>query len=330
MKKYFFILTALAVLCSCSKDGQEIPGQPADERNVTVSLSCEPLYTRGFFDDTAAAETWEKKIHTAVVLIFDQGGDLLLRHDLSAAEAASGRAYLSVPALLLRGEELDFYAVANYTVGGDVTTLEQLQNLPDIDLDEYNHPAADFIMYSSKRSQGFVMSGSVRYRMPDYGQTADISIFLKRNVAKIAVRYTVSPDFYFMAGGDVMIESISIRQAASKAYVVEDNGIPAVNGYYGLRQNPSQDGALFYVYPSEEGNYPYVEIIGDFMHSDGHTSHVSFAAPLEGSGNGVIERNGYYRIDVMIGMEWGGVEWELAAKDWNSPLTQKAYPPMSL
>ncbi|MFR6717730.1 hypothetical protein [Alistipes putredinis] len=78
MKKMILAATAaLAMLASCNKHTDEI-ADSATGSVVKITLTDKTPETRAFFDQTAAAESWEKKIGTLTLFVFDGNGDAVL------------------------------------------------------------------------------------------------------------------------------------------------------------------------------------------------------------------------------------------------------------
>ena len=79
MKKMILAATAaLAMLASCNKHTDEI-ADSATGSVVKITLTDKTPETRAFFDQTAAAESWEKKIGTLTLFVFDGNGDAVLQ-----------------------------------------------------------------------------------------------------------------------------------------------------------------------------------------------------------------------------------------------------------
>lgn len=87
MKKMFLAAAAaLAMLASCSKDADEI-ADTAKGGVVKITLTDKtPAMTRAFFGTTAAAESWEKKIGSLTLFVFDGSDRAVLQRRFSAAE----------------------------------------------------------------------------------------------------------------------------------------------------------------------------------------------------------------------------------------------------
>lgn len=98
MKKMFLAAAAaLAMLASCSKDADEI-ADTAKGGVVKITLTDKtPAMTRAFFGTTAAAESWEKKIGSLTLFVFDGSDRAVLQRRFSAAEISGQAATIPVP-----------------------------------------------------------------------------------------------------------------------------------------------------------------------------------------------------------------------------------------
>lgn len=92
MKKMFLAAAAaLAMLASCSKDADEI-ADTAKGGVVKITLTDKtPAMTRAFFGTTAAAESWEKKIGSLTLFVFDGSDRAVLQRRFSAARSPDRR-----------------------------------------------------------------------------------------------------------------------------------------------------------------------------------------------------------------------------------------------
>ncbi len=78
MKKILFAaLAATAMLSSCSKNTEPVNTPEAgDGQQVQITIQSDET-TRAFFDQTAAAEPWEKEITMLYVYVFDKGTGII-------------------------------------------------------------------------------------------------------------------------------------------------------------------------------------------------------------------------------------------------------------
>lgn len=331
MKKFFIAaLAAMALFASCSKDEQ-----PADVSaqggNVTITFSGSGADTRAFFDNTATAEAWESEINTLIVYAFNADGNLILRRDFSPSEVTARKATFSMPKSTL-GTSCTFIAVANYSYG-QVASLSAFNNIMEaVALKDYNG-TFDEVTTGRNREKGFVMNGQTKATVAD---TTPLSISLKRTVAKVAVRATVSPDFSTkFNGGNVRITSATISKASYLSYALWQPGVYAPRtAFYTHTQETggsTSHDSLFYIYENDqESDIGKVTLLLKGIYdSDGNfdTTHdqseVDYTVLLRGSTNGRILRNGYYRVAVTInGLSGSSVETGIVVSDWDGPVTE--------
>ena len=108
MKKMILAATAaLAMLASCNKHTDEI-ADSATGSVVKITLTDKTPETRAFFDQTAAAESWEKKINSLTLFVFDGSGDAVLQRNFTAAEISGQTATIPVQLLCHRQRQRPF------------------------------------------------------------------------------------------------------------------------------------------------------------------------------------------------------------------------------
>lgn len=192
MKKMILAATAaLAMLASCNKHTDEI-ADSATGSVVKITLTDKTPETRAFFDQTAAAESWEKKIGTLTLFVFDGNGDAVLQRNFTAAEISGQTATIPVPDAA-PGQTYSFYAIANGSALSGIGTLDDLRSQAESEIADYNG-TFDEVTTKAKRSAGFTMTGSATKAIAAAGQTTTVQIALERLVSKVAVqpRPTVS------------------------------------------------------------------------------------------------------------------------------------------
>lgn len=329
MKTIIFVLLALPIIITSCHDNDNICEQ--NNSNVVISFSSGAL-TKAFFDDSTEAESWEKQINTAFIVVFDPNGKTVVRKDLTASEIAAGQAVFSVTRDVL-GKECSFYAIANLTWNFDILTKNDLLRLLDTQISAYNGKAEE-VMSGCVREEGFIMTGKTLKTVAQYGSTTHVSITLKRNVAKIAFRYTLGDEFYSVfKGASVRIDKVTVRNTYPHVMMLEESGFQSgSNRSYFYEQEPFRNGALFYVYPmpsqDSETDYALLQLDGVFAPNGNFNAvdellKVQYQLPIEGSGKGEIKRNGYYRIETTIrGISGQDVSALLTASGWESPYTQ--------
>ena len=137
MKKMILAATAaLAMLASCNKHTDEI-ADSATGSVVKITLTDKTPETRAFFDQTAAAESWEKKIGTLTLFVFDGNGDAVLQRNFTAAEISGQTATIPVPDAA-PGQTYSFYAIANGSALSGIGTLDDLRSQAESEIADYN------------------------------------------------------------------------------------------------------------------------------------------------------------------------------------------------
>ena len=187
MKK--MILAATAALASCNKHTDEI-ADSATGSVVKITLTDKTPETRAFFDQTAAAESWEKKIGTLTLFVFDGNGDAVLQRKFTAAEISGQTATIPVPDAA-PGQTYSFYAIANGSALSGIGTLDDLRSQAESEIADYNG-TFDEVTTKAKRSAGFTMTGSATKAIAAAGQTTTVQIALERLVSKVAEQATTA------------------------------------------------------------------------------------------------------------------------------------------
>ena len=326
-----------ALLASCSKNTETGIGHPNDGSGpqVHITLSSQKLGSRAFFDNTATAETWESVLNSMSIYVYDQNGNHVMRKVLTPAEISAKVASFAIPNYL-SSTTCSFYVVANedhgvVNKGSDLLTRQVMGSLLD-----YN---GDFttVTKGSAKSGGFVMTGYTNVAIGAAGQTTQVPVTLKRVVAKVAVRTGLAPEFSVnYGGGTVVIDNVTLSKATDCSYYYYQNGTyGSRSSLTDIRQASVQNGGnwenLFYIYENGEltaGSRPvlilsgYFDADGDLSTIDDHQA-VEYKVELDGSGNGEIKRNAYYRAEVIVkGLTGEGVALNLSVADWEGPITQ--------
>ena len=327
-----------AMLASCSKNAETTVPTPDDGSTpqVQITLKADDQQTRAFFDNTAAAEAWEKEVTALTIYVYDQSGNILVRRSMSASEVAAKSALFSLPNSAA-GKNCTFYVVANANYGEVISTAAMDNQIESLTLDEYNGTFAQ-TAEGRKRSAGFVMTGKTTTAIASAGNTTTVPVTVKRVVAKIAVRAKLADDFTTLYnGGRVVITSANIKQANDFSYSFANaGGVYSGTYLYTHTQASNVSGTeyqnMFYVYERESGGLPankYLITLTGYFDADGNMSttydqsDTEFSITLYGHGDGEIKRNGYYRIDATIkGLSGNGLLVNLTVADWETPVTQ--------
>ena len=339
MKKMFLAAAAaLAMLASCSKDADEI-ADTAKGGVVKITLTDKtPAMTRAFFGTTAAAESWEKKIGSLTLFVFDGSDRAVLQRRFSAAEISGQAATIPVPDAK-PGELYKFYVVANSGNPANVADLTELRSSTESEAASYNG-TFDEVTTKAVRSGGFTMTGSTMKAIAQAGQTTDVQIGIERLVAKIAVQTATDSKFAAAYPGRVKIASATVSRAASSTpYFNEtqhsENRAAVVHNFSQTQASKEQSGKyanLFYVYGSENSN-PAENVLltlegvydndGDFA-TTADQIPISYEVELNGDSGKAISRNTYRRVSVNIsGLTGADVAVTITPADWEGPINQE-------
>lgn len=332
MKSLFLAVTAaLALLVSCSKDYNEIM-ESSVGGVVNVSFAHDESPTRTFFGTTATAEAWEKELKAVTMYVFNRSGNLILQRAFSAEELSGKQAVFALPDVVV-GDSYDFYAVANLQPGG-ITNKASLLAALENDASAYNGTFAD-VSNAAKRSGGFVMSGFTTKAIAAAGSSTDVTIVLKRTVAKIAIEITPSAAFGSVYPGALRINNAIITKAASQTPVIKPETIST--GTMLFRATQVSDAAagkfrnLFYIYENGSlaaGSRVKLSLTATYdkdgnFSTTGDQTLMSYDVELAGTSAGAIQRNGYYRIAITVnGLEGSDATLSITPAEWETPATQ--------
>lgn len=266
------------------------------------------------------------------VFCFASDGNLIVRRNFTDAEVSAKTATFAIPNTAA-GTNVEFYAVANTSIGNDITTKAALLALTETAAVNYNGTFAE-VSTRAKRSGGFLMSGSATKTIAAVGSTTDVSIVLKRSVAKIAVQTALSSAFASKYSGKVRINSAQLSRAASRTPYF--SGVPQTGTMtFTHTQSAGSSGDkynnLFYAFENGslaagsrvlltlEGTY---DRDGDFS-TTADQAPVSYRIELTGGGAGQLLRNGYYRVQVTLdGLTGSDATVRISVAEWETPLTQ--------
>ena len=266
------------------------------------------------------------------VFCFASDGNLIVRRNFTDAEVSAKTATFAIPNTAA-GTNVEFYAVANTSIGNDITTKAALLALTETAAVNYNGTFAE-VSTRAKRSGGFLMSGSATKTIAAVGSTTDVSIVLKRSVAKIAVQTALSSAFASKYSGKVRINSAQLSRAASRTPYF--SGVPQTGTMtFTHTQSAGSSGEkynnLFYAF--ENGNLAAGSRVlltlegtydrdGDFS-TTADQAPVSYRIELTGGGAGQLLRNGYYRVQVTLdGLTGSDATVRISVAEWETPLTQ--------
>ena len=265
------------------------------------------------------------------IFVFDNADNFVIRRDLTSSELAARSATFSLPKSAA-GTECSFYAVANYDASS-AKTRAALTALVEKSAGDYNGTFAE-VSTASKRSGGFVMSGSATKTVGAVNTTTNIGITLKRTVAKIAFQAAVDPSFADKYSGSLTVNSVKLSKAASQSLVVAGTPTPGAMTFSHTQTPASASGkynALFYCFENGSltaGNRVLLEINATYdldgsASTTDDRSEVVYSIELTGKAAGEILRNGYYRIAANItGLVGQDCIVSVTVADWETPVTQ--------
>ena len=330
------ILSAIVLIASvsCTKLSTDEPHRATDERQPTVSIrfASEPAEpgTKAFFD--SSTETWEKALGTLTVLVFDNTGALMVQRDFTSAEPSAKKALFAIPKGTA-GTTCDFYAVANTPVA-NITTKTGLLALLESSAADYNGTFAE-VTTKARRAGGFVMSGSATKSLAATGSQTDVTVALKRTVAKVALQVSLASDFASKYRGAVRINSVKLSTAAMQTPVIKP-ARPSTGGMNSsFTQTPNTVSNtyqnLFYIYENGalgigsrvllEMNATY-DLDGNYS-TTGDQAAMTYSVELDGKTGGQIERKGYYKVNAVLnGLVGNNVSVTVSVADWETPVTQ--------
>lgn len=330
MKNLILMAVAAAtIFTSCQKEET-----PIIEASNDVSISfVDDRTSKAFFDPTTATEAWESTLSELTVLVFDNGGNLIVQRIFNPSEVSAKSANFAIPNTAA-GTACEFYAVANITVPVSVKSKANLLAMLEADPNIYN---STFGQASSMavRSGGFVMSGSASKTLAVPGAKTDVAITLYRTVSKVAIQTATTPEFAVRYYGKVRVNSATISKAANQTNIIAPTTINAGVQNYSYTQSPNDAGGtfqnLFYLFENAAlaaGNRLMLTLETTYDR-DGNFATTSDQAPvtynieLSGAGNGEFNRNGYYRIVVNIdGLTGSDATATIVVAPWASPVTQ--------
>ncbi len=336
MKKLFFAvaIAATTIFASCTKDATQITDKYQEPTTagsvVNISFSEEEQTTRAFFTSSTTAEDFEKEIKSATIFVFDQMGDVIIERNFSTAEMIAARSSFVLPGVETN-DRCKFYVVANTTVTGIASESALLATMEESAL-QYNGTFAE-VTTKSKRSGGFVMTGSTTQTIAS--SATNVSITLKRTVAKVAVQATLGAGFTSSYDGTVRVNKVTLSRAAIGSRLFKQT-TPATGAMaYAHEQLSNKSGNnyqnLFYIYENgilSSGSRVMLTVDATYDR-DGDLSTttdqkpITYQVELDGKASGEIVRNGYYRVAAtIVGVEGSDVTISISAANWETVATQ--------
>lgn len=340
MKEIIFGAMAAAAFASCLNE-KEIYNPKAEQTGSVVTVTFDKAGgqygTRAFFDNTLEAEPYEKTIKSAVIYVFDEQGGIVLRKEFSAQDI-TGLSTTFVLPQGLTGRQCTFHTLANYSdYPENIENETDLLKISDV-TSSYNGPFGD-VSAGNITAGGFAMSGSQKAVIQPQGTPTNVSFVLKRAVAKIAVKVSVDENLAsYYRKAKIFVKSITVSKAPSRMWIVSRPAEAVIPMDYLFTQeskplgNDLDFGNLFYLpetlaLPAAERVSLRIDVMYD---QDGNLSTtddqiaVDWTINIDGTGNGEIRRNGYYRISAVIYGFDSFIEIKsfVTAAEWESPVSQ--------
>lgn len=279
--------------------------QESPIRQYEVSLNIESPLCRSL--SGIASETWEKKINTASIYIFDSNRKSIFIKKLNATEISgintgtSPNITFSLPTKI---NTCDIYVVANTIPSASVTTKAAFLTSIEQDIASYNGTFAATTT-SALRPNGFVMTGNQPNVSLNATGTTSISIPLKRIVAKLALEVNISA---LITLGTSTVTTVTINQSAPVSNLFPFSPLNTTGTAIQLSQtaqvttgNTRQFKAFFYIYENgtrtpASNQIKITFLIVNTVPIIGSTTY-TYNVSVTGSGSGQINRNnGYYVI----------------------------------
>lgn len=227
---------------------------------------------------------------------------------------------------------MDFYAVANIALGA-INTKAELLALTETVAADYNGNFAE-VSTKCRRTGGFLMTGSQTRMIAAAGSPTDVTIPLKRTVAKIAIQTTLSADFASKYPGKVRINTATLSKAASQTPYIGGAANPGGMNFTCIQSAGEASGNynnLFYLFENGTlsiGSRVTVTLDGLYdrdgnFSTTGDQTPVTYTTELTGAADGQLLRNGYYRVAVNVaGLTGQDVTATVTVADWQTPVTQ--------
>ena len=331
-KTILFSLWASACFAflSCSKD--QVNDVVTDNGSITIRFTQSNAFTRSLFDNTAAAEPWERAVNS-ITLYFYDAAKLLVERNLTADEIAAGRVVFSLPRSFSGTGTI--YAIANRSIEEDVSVENRIQAIIESDAGAYNGTIEE-VSSKSVRNGGFLLSGFVSHNFTaSVSNKTDIAIVLRRTVAKVHLKTVIAPLFYQRYPGKLKITSVQLKNAALQTFVFDNNGIyMGAMGYSHTQLPVFHDNDyynLFYLFenPPLPAESCVTMAITGIWDRDGDFDTVTdqeeviYYAPVAGTKDGEIKRNGCYFVTANItGLGGNAVDCTITVSDWESPVNE--------
>ncbi len=299
----------LLIFISCTSPfpEEEIPEK---EEGARLYITIGKPQTRSL--NGTAAESWEKRLNTAYIYIFQAAtGKLIYLHTLSASSlnalnnATNNTVAFTIP--LTGSQTYNIYMVANTTPSASISTESSFLTSVEQDIASYNGKYSD-ITTKALRSKGFVMTASSKGVTLTNGSNATINLSLQRIVAKIGIEINLAA---VISLGTSVVTDVTISQSApvSNLFPLAAGNTTgsAVNLTQTAQQNTSNAGlynAFFYIYENDARNASANRVKLTFKVVNTTLLNIqttyTYNAALNGDGNGKFTRNKGYFVTAKV------------------------------
>lgn len=259
-----------------------------------------------------AAESWEKKLNSAYIYVFQAStGKLIYLHTLNATNlnainnGTSNTVSFTIP--VNGSQNYNIYMVANTQPSAPVSTENSFLTSIQQDIVSYNGNYSD-VTTKALRPQGFVMTASSPGITLTNGSNAAVTLTLKRIVAKIGIEINLAA---VLSLGTSVVTDVTISQSApvSNLFPLSTGNTTgnAVTLTQTAQQNPSNTGifnAFFYIYENDvrSANGNRVKLTFKVVNTTllNIQTTYTYNASLTGDGNGKFTRNKGYFVTAKV------------------------------
>jgi hypothetical protein len=291
---------------SCGKEMPAPCGECAGSVPVEVRFGEAPPSgaTRSLFDGLETPWPWESAIDDLQLLVFNETGVRTGYFCISPEAIASGSATVVLPDHC-EGKPCSFYAVANCESLAGLTTEALFgRYTADKPVNLHNGTLAE-VTGGTQVDNRFMMRARVRQTVR--GGEA-ITLELRRAVAKVVLRYRLSDDFAAThPSGTLKLSPPRLGTCALRPPAAEgaDYLASSANRVAVTTKPETRDGwqeCIFYCYGSVPAwpSSRTISLSGSFVRPDGSLVHAAYSFPVNAYGDGAVEGNTCYRIEVVI------------------------------
>ncbi|NCE72283.1 hypothetical protein [Odoribacter sp. Z80] len=293
--------------CTAPFSEKEIPER---EEGAHFYITVENPETKSL--NGTIAESWEKKINTAYIYIFQAAtGQLLYLHTLNSSNinalnsGTNNTVSFIVP--INGSQNCNVYMVANTLPSGSTSTESSFLASIEQDITSYNGKYTD-VTTKALRPQGFVMTASSTGVTLTNGNNTSINLTLKRIVAKIGIEINLTA---VISLGTSVVTDVTISQSApvSNLFLLatgNTTGSP-ISLTQTAQQNTSNTGiynAFFYIYENDARNANVNRVKLTFKVVNTTVLNIqttyTYNTALNGNGNGKFTRNKGYFITAKV------------------------------